>query len=158
MLLENGKNVDGVTETGEYTVKAIFTVNDSNYAEIETMQSTVVITKKRIAISWFDFSETTPSSVKKGDDATFEFCAEATEGLSFVATVYMVSEDGNVTAIEPVAVIPDENGVASLLHETENLNSGTYACVFTVSAENSNYVLSSGSESLDYRFNFEIVD
>ena len=38
-----GNAVQSVTEAGEYTVKAIFTVNDENYSQIDVMEAILII-------------------------------------------------------------------------------------------------------------------
>ena len=69
-IKENGENVTGVSRVGEYTVKAIFTVNDPNYEQIPDMQAKLVISKKKISTSQYIFYNTnliyTGESLKPG--------------------------------------------------------------------------------------------
>ena len=176
-ILENDKNVTGVINAGEYTVNAIFTVKDPNYASIEPKQALLVIKKKTIDTSWFDFSTSTQSQITKGEKATFEFCANAAEGLNLQAGIYEVDDQGNTTLIKMVALTPDENGEKFVIEfktstsetnetdenetpmtEAVELEAGTYACIITVATDSANYVLMAGNTSLEYRFDFEIIE
>jgi hypothetical protein len=158
VLLENGNAVTGVSQAGEYTVNAIFTVNNSNYADIEPMQAKLVIEKKKVASSWFDFSESSPSEISKGESGAFEFIAISHEGVNISACIYKVEAEELTAVIEPTSLTPDENGRAVIELETAELEAGAYACIFTVTVTDENYILSTGSTFLDYRFNFEIVN
>jgi hypothetical protein len=158
VLLENGSAVTGVSQAGEYTVNAIFTVNNSNYADIEPMQAKLVIEKKKVASSWFDFSESSPSEISKGESGAFEFIAISHEGVNISACIYKVEAEELTAVIEPTSLTPDENGRAVIELETAELEAGAYACIFTVTVTDENYILSTGSTFLDYRFNFEIVN
>ena len=155
---DSGVALKGVTQAGEYCVNAIFTVKDSNYADIDPMQAMLVIKPKSIIVSRFDFDASTASQITKGEKGVFEFVASSAEGVSLTAGIYKVDGEELVAVMEPTAVTFGENVAALIELETSELEIGTYACVFTVSTSNSNYILSTGEASLDYRFNFEIVN
>ena len=154
ILLENDKNVTGVTEAGEYIVNAIFTVNDSNYEAIESMQATLVIEKKKISISEFDFDNTVSSQINKGENFSFKFNASSLEGIKLEAALYELEGDSLVEVTEAKAIMPN----ASSELNTASLDSGNYVCVVTVSIDDANYVLSNGNTAIEYYFNFEITD
>lgn len=158
VLLDNGSAATGVSQAGEYSVNAIFTVKDPNYADIAPMQAKLVVKQKSIIVSGFDFSASTASRITKGEKGIFEFNAIGEEGVSLTAGVYKLDGEDLVTVIEPTIVTLDENGMALIELETLELEIGEYTCIFTVSALNSNYILSTGSAFLDYRFDFEIVN
>lgn len=157
VVLNNGGAATGVSQAGEYSVNATFTVNDPNYAPINPMQATLVIKKKSIAVSWFDFSATTSSQIAKGQKGTFKFNAITDEGIIFSSCIYKNDGDGLTAISEPISLTPDENGVVEIELETTELDIGTYACIVTVETSDSNYVLSTGGTLLDYRFDFKIV-
>lgn len=158
VLLDNGSAVTGVSQAGEYSVNAIFTVKDPNYADIAPMQAKLVVKQKSIIVSGFDFGASTASQITKGEKGVFEFNAIGEEGVSLTAGIYKLDGEDLVTVIEPTIVTLDENGMALIELETLELEIGEYTCIFTVSALNSNYILSTGSAFLDYRFDFEIVN
>ena len=56
-LNADGKNVSGVTDVGQYTVKALITYKDTNYMDIPPMQAVLVIEKKEIIASQLAFVE-----------------------------------------------------------------------------------------------------
>lgn len=158
VLLDNGSAVTGVSQAGEYSVNAIFTVKDPNYADIAPMQAKLVVKQKSIIVSGFDFGASTASQITKGEKGIFEFNAIGEEGVSLTAGVYKLDGEDLVTVIAPTIVTLDENGTALIELETSELEIGEYTCIFTASALNSNYILSTGSAFLDYRFDFEIVN
>lgn len=158
VLLDNGSAVTGVSQAGEYSVNAIFTVKDPNYADIAPMQAMLVVKQKSIIVSGFDFGASTASQITKGEKGIFEFNAIGEEGVSLTAGIYKLDGEDLVTVIEPTIVTLDENGTALIELETSELEIGEYTCIFTASALNSNYILSTGSALLDYRFDFEIVN
>ena len=158
VLKENGKNAIGVCGAGEYTVRAVFTVKDSNYEEIEPTEATLIIEKKKISVSQFDFHNSCASQISKGEDVDFAFETNMVEGICLEAALYAV-ENGTLSPLTEVCVaIPDGDGVAVADFDTSLLESGEYACVITVRVENENYVLSNGQATTEYYFNFQIVD
>ena len=57
-ITENGENVNGVCDAGEYKVKAVFTVTDPNYKDISSVEATLVIEKKVLPSYEIEFDNT----------------------------------------------------------------------------------------------------
>lgn len=157
-LLENEKNVTGVSEVGEYTVRAIFTVKDPNYADIEPLETALVIEKNKIFPYQFDFDNSCKSKLINGEDFIFKFNSDDTDGVLLKASLCKRNDGENDTVVEATEIFPDASGVYSIDFDTSSLENGKYMCIVTVSAKNSNYILSDGNSSIDYYFNFEIAD
>ena len=157
-LLENGKNVTGVSTVGEYTVRAIFKVKDPNYADIDPMEAALVIEQKKIYPFQFDFDDSCKSQITNGEDFIFKFNGTDTDGVLLKASLCKVEGDELVDFIEASKVSPDASRVYSIDFHTSSLENGKYMCVVTVSAKDSNYIISDGNSSIDYYFSFEIVD
>ena len=158
VLKENEKNAIGVCGVGEYTVRAVFTVKDHNYEEIEPAEAMLIIEKKKISVSQFDFGNSCASQITVGEDVDFAFETNMVGGISLEAALYAV-ENGTLSQITDVcAIVPDSDGIAVADFDTSLLESGEYACVITVSVENENFVLSNGQTTTEYYFNFKIVD
>ena len=157
-LLENGKNVTGVCSVGEYTVRAIFKVKDPNYADIDPMEAALVIEQKKIYPFQFDFDDSCKSQITNGEDFIFKFNSTDTDGVLLKASLCKVEGDELVDFIEASKVSPDASRVYSIDFHTSSLENGKYMCVVTVSAKDSNYIISDGNSSIDYYFSFEIVD
>lgn len=158
VLLENGKNVTGVSEVGEYTVRAIFKVKDPNYADIEPMKTTLVIEQKKIYPFQFDFDDSCKAQITKGEAFVFKFNSTDTDGVLLKASLCKVEGDENINLIEATEISHDASGVYSIDFGTSTLDNGKYICVVTLSTKNSNYILSNKDAEIDYCFNFEIID
>lgn len=158
-IVKNGEeNVIGVCNAGEYTVNAIFTVKDPNYDKIDPMQATIVIEKKTISVGALDFSDGNVSTVEKGSIAYINFDTWNIDGLIFTTAIYQSVDDELVTVVEPKKV--DREGYDSFaiaINATE-LDTGKYVCIVTASVESSNYVMQNGNTTVEYYFNFEIVN
>lgn len=250
-IKENGENVKGVSDAGEYTVKAIFTVNDPNYEPIDPVKATLVIEKKEIVTSAFDFDNTAlkytgksvipelgfevesylgisdisvfkldgdkyieiseavdigeyraevtvslldtvnyeldngytsltlicdftieqaeidisnlgfknsnPLFVNKGESLALEFDSKNVDGLDFEVSFYKINGNELSLVTNAETVVPNNEGVICVSFDSSELNEGTYICAITVSAKNSNFVLSSGDAVAEFYFEFEIL-
>ena len=73
VVKENGENATGVYDAGEYTVNAKFIVKNSNYAQIEPVQATLVIKPKMFSVSDFEFKNTNLTYTGQGLLPSFNF-------------------------------------------------------------------------------------
>ena len=93
IIRENGEKVTGVSTVGEYTVRAVFTVNDPNYEQIPDVQAKLVISPKVISVSQYSFYNT--NLIYTGDALKPGFSFDDAQNVS-VGSMAIYKLDGDV--------------------------------------------------------------
>lgn len=135
-LVQSGLDA-GVTEVGQYTVVARFATIDENYEPIPDIDASLVIEPGRIDVSTLGFDDET-EFFYNGESHTVAFNGLPKENLVYSTALYVI--DGE-----------------EMTEVTEAIEIGTYRCVVTVSAESSNYILSTGETSRKYTCDFTVI-
>ena len=118
-IKENGENVIGVSRVGEYTVKAIFTVNDPNYEKIPDMQAKLVISKKKISTSQYIFYNT--NLIYTGESLKPGFSFDNSENVKVGSMVIYKLDGESYTEIDNAIDAGEYRvGVTVSLIDTEN--------------------------------------
>ena len=153
----DGVNAKGVSNAGEYTVRAEFTVKDPNYDGIDPVEATLVIERMKISSSDFEFDAENGAAMTKGDEALIWLNVNDLEGLKYTAELYKVDGDELILIKEVGPINPDSTNTVSIDFDTSKLEVGKYVCVALVSTENSNYVWLNGNLVTEYYLNFEVI-
>ena len=156
-VTKDGKNASVVCDAGEYTVRADFTVKDPNYDNIESMEAMLVIERKKISSSEFDFDLANGTVINGGEDVIIGFNVIGLDGLTLTAVLYRVEGDDLAVIKELGDISPDATGNVQIDLDTAALDAGKYRCVVSVSIENSNYAWLNGNLISEHYLNFEIA-
>jgi hypothetical protein len=137
-LESNGLPVNGVSEAGEYTVKARFNVTNANYNPIPDMEATLKIEKAIIALDGYSFNSLTTVLPYTGSAQTVVFQGEETALVKIETSYFKIEGETRTKVAEAIEI-------------------GSYVCVATVSVKSDNYALVNGADRIEYRCGFEIV-
>ena len=155
--------VSGAVDVGLYRAEATVSIADTLNCVFDNEKTEIKIVgeftveEAKIDVLGIGFTNNNVSSVNKGETLVLEFDSKNIGGLNFEVTFYKVEGDELISAIEPKTVIPDKWGVILTDVDTPDLEEGTYICAITVSADDSNFVLSNGDATAEYYFEFEIL-
>ena len=131
------QSTDGVANAGEYEVRAIFIVRDTNYADVPYMDAWLTIEKKTIDISTLGFASNSVV-INSGEKIEDKFKTASGEPLVYETKIYKADGD--------------------TLTEVTELEAGViYKCVITVTVSpelSANCVMSGGRVSAEFSCNF----
>ena len=138
LLLQNGLPASGVSDAGEYTVKAKFNVTNANYNAIPDMEATLKIEKAIITLNDYSFNTLTTVLPYTGRPQTVLFQGEETALLKVELEYFKVEGETRTKIAEAIEI-------------------GSYVCVATVSVKSDNYALTNGVDRIEFRCGFDIV-
>lgn len=137
LITEGGKNADGVYAAGEYSVTAVFTVRDPNYENIDPMQATLVIEKKKIVHSELGFESAEMTYTGEAMMPSLNFASENLIAIGESTVYKLVGEE--------------------YVRVDSAIDAGTYRAEATLNIiDNQNYVFDNGGSSVSIAGNFVI--
>ena len=138
IIKDRGKNVEGVIGAGEYTVRAVFTVNDPNYEPIPAMEAKLVIEKMEISADQFSFYDTN-QVYDKGEALYPKIRGSSFEYVTMKGVSFFKLEEGEYVPVD---------------HATDV---GTYQVRTTISLKDTqNLVFDNGSDSVELVSDFTV--
>lgn len=141
VIQQDGKNADGVYGAGEYTVRAVFKVKDSNYEEIPPMEAKLVVEKKEISVAQATFYNTDLIYTGGGLKPSFDVGNPEYVTVSDIS-VFKLEKNGD--AEKEIAV-------------EEAIEAGTYRAKVTVSLKDpENLTFYDGSSSVEFIGDFTV--
>jgi hypothetical protein len=141
VIQQDGKNADGVYGAGEYTVRAVFKVKDSNYEEIPPMEAKLVVEKKEISVAQANFYNTDLIYTGGGLKPSFDVGNPEYVTVSDIS-VFKLEKNGD--AEKEIAV-------------EEAIEAGTYRAKVTVSLKDpENLTFYNGSSSVEFIGDFTV--
>lgn len=141
VIQQDGKNADGVYGAGEYTVRAVFKVKDSNYEEIPPMEAKLVVEKKEISVAQATFDNT--DLIYTGGGLKPSFYVGNPEYVT-VSDISVFKLEKNGDAEKEIAV-------------EEAIEAGTYRAKVTVSLKDpENLTFYDGSSSVEFIGDFTV--
>lgn len=141
VIQQNGKNADGVYGAGEYTVRAVFKVKDSNYEEIPPMEAKLVVEKKEISVAQATFYNTDLIYTGGGLKPSFDVGNPEYVTVSDIS-VFKLEKNGDTE--KEIAV-------------EEAIEAGTYRAKVTVSLKDpENLTFYNGSSSVEFIGDFTV--
>lgn len=159
VIQKDGKNAEGVCDVGEYSVRAVFTVKDSNYEEIPSMEARLVVEKKEISTAQFTFYNTT--AIYTGEGFKPDFYTGNSEHVNVSGISIFKVEKGwiekEVWDDEKEEYVKIDEYFETETPVTEAIDAGTYRAKVTVSLKDpENCMFYDGSSSIEIRGDFAI--